>query len=88
MTKNSLEFVRQKVIEANPSGFPENRPIRLADVLRVFDQTIIRKEWPVKSQLELIQKHYGEIAAHWNLRDDNLDHQSPETLSFLYELLK
>ncbi|HEX8196373.1 MAG TPA: hypothetical protein VF571_09310 [Pyrinomonadaceae bacterium] len=64
--------------------FPDNfrsecqilgRPIRLADVLLVATED--------KSPMF----YYENLISKWNLKNDNLDHQSDETKRFLIELL-
>lgn len=50
------------------------RPIRLADVLLVIFQA--------QQQRETVK-----IVLFWNLKDDNLEHQSEETLAFIASLL-
>lgn len=68
------------------------RPIRLADVLLAIDQKYSDGNIRFVSDggyfwnwdLETSPNEYGAI---WNLKDDNLDNQSEETKSFLYELL-
>jgi hypothetical protein len=61
-----------------------SRRIRLADVLLAFNA------------LERVQGFVGTqgyaldvvlILEHWNLRQDSLDQQSPETIAFLHQLL-
>ena len=65
------------------------RPIRLADVLlacgnKITLDYIINGNW-----LELIDYDDDEpkTVFMWNLKDDNLDHQSDETKQFLIDLL-
>jgi hypothetical protein len=73
------------------------RPIRLTDVLLAIDR---RKLWNETMKKELnylefdieVEKFWiGHKITHksclWNLKDDNLDHQSEETKQFLVGLL-
>lgn len=64
------------------------RPIRLADVLFAMatkgvmtanEVYLLNIVWPVEG---------GYKDVRWNLRADDLSLQSPETIEFLYELLK
>ena len=68
--------------------------IRLSDVLLAMEST---KKWPpyrigthglffVASQVSATPR-YISTGIQWNLRDDNLDHQSDETKQFLIDLL-
>jgi hypothetical protein len=71
------------------------RPVRLADVLlalsqnnkatdlRLFDN---RSEGLFSIKPELLYMRHGEVG-QWNLKDDNLDHQSDKTKQFLINLL-
>lgn len=64
------------------------RPIRLADVLFTLSQ-IGNVTRGANYLVNIVQS--GDdvwIDVRWNLRDDILDHQSPETIQFLAELLK
>jgi len=70
------------------------RPIRLADVLLAmqdiwrtrYNSSEVSDKWK-----ELAKAKEGEllyaIVFQWNLKDDNLDHQSEETIEFLHKLL-
>jgi hypothetical protein len=54
------------------------RPIRLADVC-----------WAMFTQKSLGPGEYADLAViYWNLRADDLEKQSEETINFLYELLQ
>lgn len=57
------------------------RPIRLADVLLA-----IGEKWVMVSNNSFPQQ-VVEVFNKWNLRDDNLDHQSEECKHFLIDLL-
>lgn len=68
------------------------RPIRLADVLLAIKNMLIvvdaeghfyRCEMKLSDKVPKIGKYLGE----WNLRDDNLEHQTPETIAFIANLL-
>lgn len=62
--------------------------ITLAVVLRALEKnTVIYGDLPARMQLENVQKRYGEVAGHWNLRTDNYDQQSEETKQFIGSLL-
>lgn len=57
------------------------RPIRLADVLLA----LLASNNQIKD--EDIDKLIWKMGLGWNLKDDNLDHQSDETKQFLINLL-
>src|ERR1700749_1790463 len=69
------------------------RPIRLADVLLAIQK--VNKSYAVNTEggFELWNHHYGDEYIYqdmyitWNLTKDNLSLQSPETISFIFELL-
>lgn len=61
------------------------RPIRLADILLAISKTGL-----VSSLLSCMVHKDGTFTCldfSWNLKDDSLDQQSPETLAFLINLL-
>lgn len=70
------------------------RPIRLADVLLVIGSRGVDAMPDVLvSDTGLIVTHNADRklnnkGLHWNLRADDLEKQSEETINFLYELLK
>lgn len=88
-----LEKIRAKVIEANPEGFKphpcvryedpkygceiEIRPVRLADVLLATSES--NRVFDITAL---------EIVRLWNLRTDDLEKQSEETLSFIGNVLE
>jgi len=53
------------------------RPIHFADVALAIEEAH-----------ELSGNRAGELISTWNLRKDSLEDQSPDTIQFLYELLK
>jgi hypothetical protein len=59
-----------------------DRPIRLADVLLA-----IGSKYAVDGAGEIYRSGYLTGDSVWNLRADDLEQQSEETISFLYELL-
>lgn len=65
------------------------RPITLATVLIAYtNQVRVNPSNPVfEIQIEMVQEMYGKISGMWKLKDDDFDHQSEETISFLHELL-
>lgn len=76
---------------------PEYRPIRLADVLLAVRET--NQSWYVRNDGVFFEwekftdggdGHHGVKSSYivWNLRTDDLEQQSPETLAFLANLLK
>lgn len=76
-----LETIRAAVIKANPEIKNRfGRPIRLSDIVYALRERIEYKD-------EELLKLAGGDVCHWNLLDDTLDHQSPETLAFLAQLL-
>lgn len=58
------------------------RPIQLADVLLA-----IRATEPKNGDFHKWNNDWQRIIVEWNLKDDNLDHQSEETKQFLINLL-
>lgn len=58
--------------------------IRLADVLVVLEEKLIKQ---YKSMSYVRATPLLEVVIHWNLKDDNLDHQSEECKQFLTNLL-
>lgn len=69
------------------------RPIRLADVLLAIKKAKDDDAWKYAIDAEgRFMREWGEgrhetVLEKWNLRDDNLDHQSEETKQFLIDLL-
>ena len=64
-------------------------PIRLADVLQAIRDTVYPGTQYLITDSGQFMEHgrYGKTLAYWNLKDDNLDHQSEETKQFLIDLL-
>lgn len=64
-------------------------PVRLADVFLALKENSHQVQFS-----KLGQKHYKDLQdvgwwmRFWNLKDDNLDHQSKETIDFIHGLLK
>jgi hypothetical protein len=56
-----------------------NRPIRLADVLRAQDKVLPFRKGYMGKMTDTVLK--------WNLRADDLEKQSEQTIDFLHELL-
>lgn len=82
--QDKIAFIRQKAIEANK--FIAYRPfkdVRLADVLLAIKETAE----PYALSALLLVRQEGQPEA-WNLREDNLEDQTPETIDFIYSLLK
>lgn len=70
-------------------GIEKGRPIRLADVLLAIGRRGDR--WNIGGDgcfNHLDQFNNWQKVAQWNLKSDTLSAQSPETIDFLYELLK
>jgi hypothetical protein len=99
-----LDLIRQKCIEANPDiekaqevpcychNDPKcinapKRPIRLADVLLAIGQKYGDHVLEF-SGVETCSLEAARSVRKWNLREDDLTKQSPETLEFLASLLK
>jgi hypothetical protein len=61
------------------------RPIRLADVLLAIDKRYDGNHFATAASNGWL--HFEGIRGFWNLKDDNLDHQSDETKQFLIDLL-
>jgi hypothetical protein len=66
------------------------RPIRLADVLLAIlkQDPANRTKLLLESSGQFRQVFPNRLGPYWNLRADDLEKQSEETISFLYELLK
>lgn len=64
------------------------RPIRLADVLSAIKQGT---SYAVDARGEFVKfendDDYEDLGVKWNLRNDDLTKQSPETINFIYNLL-
>ncbi len=58
------------------------RPIHLADVLLVIEPIAIKRDLS-----DLLLKFIIGSDYMWNLKDDNLDNQSEETINFIHSLL-
>jgi hypothetical protein len=70
-----------------------SRPIRLADVLLAIPQNESCKAQAVSMNGDFFDfdddmKTYTIVGSPWNLRADDLEKQSEETINFLYELLQ
>lgn len=70
------------------------RPYSLADVLMAIDKAdeMIMIDWEGQFRqfgcsCSSVRLKTGEDMPKWNLKDDDLEHQSDETLTFLTELL-
>lgn len=102
MTLENYKALKEVIQKANPDfemarevpchchGDPRcinapKRPIRLADVLLAYKDQAPNALRMAKGAT--INTDITEIVYNWNLTDDNLDNQSEETKSFLYELL-
>jgi hypothetical protein len=69
------------------------RPIRLADVLLTIPKNKSAKAQSVSMNGDFFDfdedmKDYNVVGSPWNLRADDLEKQSEETINFIYELLK
>ena len=100
--KDKINKIRKACIKANPEGFgiideqksyPYMRDVRLADVLLVISNSVHN----VYIDADGVFIDYdsvwesGEVKVHdfnWNLKDNNLENQSEETLEFIFNLLK
>lgn len=60
------------------------RDIRLADIIQAL---MLTKKW-LGASLENQCRDYFNILIQYNLRQDRLEDQSPETIEFIYNLLK
>lgn len=67
------------------------RPIRLADVLLVMNIEFVRTDSPAHMNFWLNDGHFcagiNRAGIRWNLREDNLEKQSPETVEFIGKVL-
>jgi len=102
MRQEQLAAIRQKCIEANPTikddtlCTPEcrvhRRPIRLADILLAAARNSVLEGWQYMVDVcgdfyALPDGNNPQLKAHWNLRADNLEDQSDETIAFIHSLL-
>lgn len=67
--------------------------IHLSDVIYAYLKSLAVPRYLVKGyisgdRLGAFDSEVMNIVALWNLRKDNLEDQSPETIEFLYEILK
>lgn len=79
-------FTFPKKVTENGDWIILGRPIRLADVLLAL------KEGPsISFSADYSEFFEGDInirsGIFWNLKDDNLEHQSEETINFIADLL-
>lgn len=69
------------------------RPIRLADVLIATKRPLSNRttNFHMGDETTFFLSYYDQIdkyhSAPWDLKNDSLEYQSPETISFLYQLL-
>lgn len=99
----TLEAIRQKCIDANPEIKDReyvykgirgglaistiNAPIRLADVLLAIAWH--GKEYACGSGDNVAEFSFtGSEPPYWNLRDDNLEKQLPQTVDFIGSVLR
>ena len=89
------EKLKEVIQTANPDlimkvanmGFVQLREIRLADVLiAIGGHQPIHFGWGDNGVGYFISNE-DKLLASWNLKDDNLDHQTEETKQFLIDLL-
>lgn len=99
--KNKIQEANPEILEVcagedKPHYCPNcggniGRPIRLADVLLANAIQFKTIEWPATQSMtktdELDVERVSAIVDFWNLKDDNLDHQSGECKEFLIKLL-
>ena len=90
MNHNKLKEIREACIKANPEKewvetyvageeeYSDDVPVHLADVLLAIEETEL---WEIQS------KWAYKLIWAWNKKDDNLEHQSEETISFIHSLL-
>uniref|UniRef100_A0A6M3LNA7 Uncharacterized protein n=1 Tax=viral metagenome TaxID=1070528 RepID=A0A6M3LNA7_9ZZZZ len=91
-----MNKLKQKIIEANPDKdwkfkivknneivIEYNEPIRLADVLLAANKKVLQENLSTDKTTDI----YYKIIMKWKWKDDNLDHQSKETIKFLEDIL-
>ncbi len=90
--QEQIESIRAACIKVNPEIQPpffthpsHGRPIRLADVLLAID-THVQFAFYFQNG-DFIRYHDDKRLAHYDLRADDLTLQSPETITFLSEIL-
>lgn len=97
----NLDKLKAKIVEANLEIKKRAEPciaceemmlscdnqmeIRLADVLLAVKKHFKEKK-DASGYSSFIDSFLSGGDSRWNLKDDNLDHQSPETLEFLYKI--
>lgn len=99
--QEKLEAIRDACIKANPkrdwmgddNGYPYQEPCRLADVLlAIGDQGLVSLSVHSAGDFGTASFIWEPIGSMkhmtWNLLNDDLRDQSPETVDFLYQLLK
>ena len=91
----TLEAIRAKCIEANPEKATRNESLLLTapfsgiitrrdDTIRLADVLLAIGEYCISAAVILVDRNN---AARWNLREDDLENQSPETIAFLGKVL-
>lgn len=86
--QDNIETVRKVCVKANPTDdrwnvvLADEEKVRLADVLLAMGKKYEHSSANIGGFLRDL------LNVGWNLSDDNLTKQSPETLEFLANLLK
>lgn len=97
-TGGSSREVSETVYDMTGGPCPEHqsRPIRLADVLLAIETVSVggtllidtSGQWyGMNTQLKLAEEGYLHRKLNWDLRNDDLEAQSPETVEFLAKVL-
>lgn len=71
-------------------SYTDESEIRIAEVLRSLQrqpQLVVMDRWGQLEYFRMGALEEKAITAQWELADDSLDHQSPETISFLFSLI-
>jgi hypothetical protein len=71
------------------------RPIRLSDVLVLVAHTVpapkseatLMNEKVMSNKFKLFDQRINGVVSRWEWKDDNLEHQTPETIDFIFNLL-
>ena len=95
-TQQKIKDIQKACIKANPEinnrdcsvcgKFPLVFPIRLADVLLAIRSSNKVVDLLMTYDKKLLITKDGD-GSYWNLKDDDLKHQSEETLDFLYKII-
>lgn len=81
---NTVDKIKEACRKANPDK--QGDVFTLSDVLLAIRKLDLETLYPEEKYPNV--KVVGMVVGRWNLKDNNLENQSQETISFIYELLK